>query len=130
LLTLKLSNENDVLRRDTRRQRQFAGVDFELSRPLQAQLDRVRDDLMRRQRDEVGEAESPRHHREKWPLYLRVIDARDAGKTFDSIYSQLLKRTSDARFVEQHDREAAEQPAARAFQVWQQAEKLMFKASS
>ena len=70
----------------------------------------------------------PRHHRRLWPKYLRALDAREAGETFESIWENLeLEGVS----VEEFDARAdAQNWAASGQQLWKQANDLMFKLTS
>ena len=73
-----------------------------------------------------------RLHRDKWPLYLRVIDAREAGETLETIGRELLGLDPDAASedlpVDEFDRkiDRSDSAAAAALQVWEQARYLMF----
>lgn len=80
-------------------------VDFDLTLPLAPQIARA-EKLLRQLQDHHGQTagfldavkteERGRPRNSKWPLYLRVIDARNAGVTFDEIGRTI--RTHDARF--------------------------------
>jgi hypothetical protein len=52
---------------------------FDLRRPLAPQLEAARDYLERIQIECVGVPKSPKNRVEKWPLFLRVLDARECG---------------------------------------------------
>ena len=74
-----------------------------------------------------------RLRREKWPLYLRVIDARDADETWEAIGKELLGRdpesVSEDLLVDDFDRQinrSGSSAAASARQVWEQAQRIMF----
>ena len=108
-------------------------VPFDLDRPLSAQVESAAKALRSLQEQLHGKQLQRRLHREKWPLYLRVIDARDAGETWETIGRELLKRDPDSisedlpvdEFDRQIDR-SGNTTAARARQVWEQAQVLMF----
>jgi hypothetical protein len=70
---------------------------------------------------------------EKWPLYLRIIDARDAGETWQIIGRELLELDPDPTPedlpVDEYDEQinhSGSATAAKARQVWEQAQDLMF----
>ena len=108
-------------------------VPFDLDRPLSAQVESAATALRSLQEQLHGKQLQRRLHREKWPLYLRVIDARDAGETWETIGRELLKRDPDSiseelpidEFDRQIDRSGSA-TAARTRQVWEQAQVLMF----
>jgi hypothetical protein len=50
---------------------------FNLALPLEPQIRKARRDLMAAQDETFGKKNTPRPSRERWPLYLRVIDARN-----------------------------------------------------
>lgn len=87
-------------------------VTFDLTQPLKPQLARVKRALVELQERRAGRRVERRRHPEKWPLYLRVLDARDAGATWETIASKILV----------HERKEA----AAARQIWEQAHQLMF----
>ena len=91
-------------------------VSFDLSMPLAEQLERVRKNLEVAQQRRKGPTPSFRRHTAKWATYLRVIDARDAGQTWDVIAREILRYNRD------------DAPAGR--QVWEQAHNLMFNFPS
>lgn len=71
-----------------------ASVTFDLTAPLGPQLKRAEKHLRHAQEHygerhgflpAVREQEKPRVRDEKWPLYLRTMDARNDGVTFDEI---------------------------------------------
>jgi hypothetical protein len=71
-------------------------VVFDLNRPLGEQLRKAKTGLKRAQDDLRGGALDWRRHEDKWSLYLRAIDARDAGETLESIGGHVLGRIDDA----------------------------------
>jgi hypothetical protein len=89
-----------------------AVVVFDLNRPLGEQLRKAEAKLKIVQVELLGSALDWRRHQNKWPLYLRVIDARDAGETLESIGLQVLGRTEDAA---QHARNTLRQAAELSF---------------
>ena len=73
-------------------------VHFDLTEPLDIQLDRAKKRLQRVQEDflkEVGltdqikQKSTQRRRKDMWPLYLRVLDARDAGASYEMIGRKL-----------------------------------------
>jgi hypothetical protein len=73
-------------------------VHFDLTEPLDIQLDRARKRLQKVQEDflkEVGftdrfkQKSARRQRKDMWPLYLRVLDARDAGASYEVIGRRL-----------------------------------------
>jgi hypothetical protein len=58
---------------------------FNVSAPLGQQLDRARDHLLRMQREMFGDVNTRRPRKNLWTLYLRALDARDAGETYMAI---------------------------------------------
>ena len=54
-------------------------VVFDLKRPLNAQLEKVKRDLQEWQSHQVGRKLERRKCRDEWPLYLRVLDAVELG---------------------------------------------------
>jgi hypothetical protein len=89
-------------------------VAFDLNRPLGEQLRSAKARLKRAQVELLGSASDWRRHEDKWPLYLRVIDARDAGETWESIGVHVLGRTEDAA---QHARNTHEQATELSFKL-------------
>ncbi|MEJ7667707.1 MAG: hypothetical protein WKH97_03030 [Casimicrobiaceae bacterium] len=109
-------------------------IAFDLRKPLAPQLDSAKDYLTGLQREYVGDVVQARHHKRKWPLYLRVIDARDDKETWERIFDALLagEVSADAG-IEASDRlidQGASAGAAKARQVWEQARELMFKLTA
>jgi len=52
---------------------------FDLKRPLNAQIEKVKTDLLEWQSHQVGRKLERRKCRDQWPLYLRVLDAVELG---------------------------------------------------
>jgi hypothetical protein len=99
-------------------------VPFDLDRPLGLQLERARERLTESQ--DTRSLKTSREHRKKWPLYLRVLDAREAEATFDEIGRTLLAPDGhDDRAIEKQT-----QAAALAKQTWEAARNLIFKERS
>ena len=104
-------------------------IAFDLSKPLQDQLQQATHHLEALQRERNGQTlKRPRHHRRLWPKYLRVLDARDAGETFESIYQNIELVELPAE--EYDDRADRQNWAASGRQLWEQASDLMFKLTS
>jgi hypothetical protein len=89
-----------------------AVVVFDLNRPLVEQLRKAKTRLKRTQVELLGSAPDWRRHEDRWPLYLRVIDARDAGETLESIGRNVLGRIDDAA---QHARNTIRQASELRF---------------
>lgn len=64
---------------------------FDLKKPMLAQIDKVKSDLMEWQEHQVGRNLERRKCRDEWPMYLRVLDAVDADVSFREIGHTLLK---------------------------------------
>ena len=111
---------------DARIQQDQILIGFDLALPLGEQLKRAQSHLEAIQAERNGAP--PRHHRRLWAKYLRVLDARGAGETFESIWENVeLAGLS----VEEFDARAEEQNwAASGRQLWQQAHDLMFRLTS
>ena len=61
-------------------------VIFDLNRPVGPQLQTAKMNLEALQLSRFDKVEKPkRHHLHKWPIYLRVLDARDAGASWSQI---------------------------------------------
>jgi hypothetical protein len=89
-----------------------AVVVFDLNKPLEEQLRKAKTGLKRAQVDLLSSALDWRRHEDKWPLYLRAIDAREAGETLDSIGLHVLGRIDDAA---QHARNTLRQATDLSF---------------
>jgi hypothetical protein len=72
-----------------------AVVVFDLSCSLPEQL-RKAEHRLRPQQSELFGSVDRRRHKQKWSVYLRTIDARDAGETLESIGLNILNRVDDA----------------------------------
>ena len=102
---------------------------FDLNKPLGPQIEQAKRTFtwVQAEFDSVGER---RKHSTKWPFYLRVIDARDSGETWEMIGTTLLSPDLEsATKLADYDRildRSGTAIAARAYQVWEQARKLMF----
>jgi hypothetical protein len=82
---------------------------FDLKRPLPAQIDKVKADLMEWQSHQIGRKLERRKCRDEWPLYLRVLDAVELGVPFRNIGRILLNLPDD------------EEAEARVMQIHKQA---------
>ena len=104
-------------------------IAFDLTLPLADQLNSAESHLAAIQAERYGQQlKSPRHHRRLWAKYLRVLDARDAGETFESIWQNI---ELDGLGVDEFDARAeAQNFAASGRQLWQQATDLMFKLTA
>jgi hypothetical protein len=72
---------------------QFVALHFE--RPLQKQI-RQLEELVKRYRDNhaLSSTADPMSHPDKWPLYLRAIDAKDAGATYGQMASCFFENST------------------------------------
>lgn len=86
-------------------------VVFDLNRPLGEQLRKAEGSLKRQQREVLGVV-NRRRHEQKWPLYLRAIDAREAGEMLESIGQNVLGKIDEAA---QHARNTLRQAAELSF---------------
>jgi hypothetical protein len=89
-----------------------AVVVFDLNKPLGEQLRKSKIKLKKAQVDRLKITVDWRRHEDKWPLYLRAIDARGAGETLENIGLHVLGRTDDAA---QHARNALRQATDLSF---------------
>lgn len=99
-------------------------VAFDLGLPLNDQLARAKEHLEAIQQERFGAPlKGSRHHRSKWAGYLRALDARAAGATFECIWEAIgLAGASQQEF----DASAEKQNwTASGRQLWQQATELM-----
>jgi hypothetical protein len=76
-------------------------VKFNLRRPIGGQIEEVRGWIENRQRDLVNSRLIPkprrtRQWRDKWPMYLRVLDARAAGASLNEIAGILVPDTPNS----------------------------------
>lgn len=76
-------------------------VTFDLTKPMEAQLETARDWLRAKQTALLGKPLQRRRHRGKWLAYLRTLDARAAGLSWaeitDAFYEQgLIDRRKNA----------------------------------
>lgn len=95
----------------------LVSIEFDLNEPLRPQLDCAEKRLEADQLERIGANPLPgRRHTGKWATYLRVIDARDDRQSWSVIGRHILKHTRN-------------NPQA-ARQVWEQAQRLMFKVGS
>ena len=103
-------------------------VAFDLSKPLAEQLRAAERTLEASQQELMGRVLKDRHHRRKWGSYLRALDARDAGQTFEQIFEHI---ELSGLAVEEYDGRVERQNlAASGRQLWQQAQDLMFKLTA
>jgi hypothetical protein len=82
---------------------------FDLSRPIEPQLNLARRELAEWQERFFGRKNSPRPRRDNWPLFLRALDARDCLATYAEIASifwpDMWKVEGSARKTEQSARD-------------------------
>lgn len=89
--------EQDRLRVGARQQAGIVSIDFDLNKPRSPQLENADVALRKQQNVKQGRY---RHQKDKWPRYLRVMDARCVGLTRKAIGQFLAPTHSDpARFV-------------------------------
>jgi hypothetical protein len=74
---------------------------FNLDEPLEPQLQKAATHLRANQRELYGDRPTPRHRRENWPIFLRCLDGRDCGATYqqlaDILWPGLEKTPQSAR---------------------------------
>ena len=109
---------------------------FDLKLPIKQQLESAGQLLKDLQTEKFGTAKQRRRHIDKWPLYLRVVDARDAGETWESIGTALMLPDpgNGGEALTHLDPDQADRIidksgtaiAVRCKQVWDQACELMF----
>ena len=58
---------------------------FDVSKPLPAQLEIAKSDLTKKQNYLYGKQNELKPRRDRWPLYLRALDAKDAGAGYGLI---------------------------------------------
>jgi hypothetical protein len=73
-----------------------AVVVFDLNKPLSEQLRKAERKLRISQVNKFGSVSVRRPHEQRWPVYLRAIDARDAGERLETIGRDVLGRIDDA----------------------------------
>ena len=59
------------------------GWDIDVSQPLPPQFAAAKVYLARIQKELYGKQNTPKPRRAQWPLYLRALDAKDAGASYD-----------------------------------------------
>ena len=99
-------------------------ITFDLTKPIQPQLDTAKEIFERHQRGESVIIRPRRRHRVKWSLYLRVIDARDAGATWEEIGEIILLPDPDETPQGDYDSQVKENLAQSAHAIWRQAQEL------
>ena len=81
-------------------------VVFDLKRSLTTQIEKVEADLREWQSHQAGQKLERRKRRDDWPLYLRVLDAVEAGVSYAEVGRRLLHIEDDeeaaARIVQLH----------------------------
>ena len=58
---------------------------FSLEEAIGPQIEKARDELLRQQQKLYGKKNPDRPSRELWPLYLRLLDARECGASWNTI---------------------------------------------
>jgi hypothetical protein len=103
-------------------------IAFELGASIPEQIEKAKHYLLTLQSERRGGRHDSRKHQRKWPLYLRVLDARVAGATFKQIGDTLLMDG-----IDEQDQDAfanrVSSVSARAESIWQSARQVMFKLS-
>jgi len=101
---------------------------FDLNRPFDEQLLKIRAHFEAVQSEMHGSTlVKNRQHKRKWSSYLRAIDARDQGATYENIFIELeLSHLSTSEYDAALDKNLA----ASGMQLWRQANDLMFKVTS
>lgn len=103
-------------------------IAFDLNRSFEVQIAKARASFEAVQMERHGQILTKnRHHKRKWATYLRAIDARDQGATYENLYTELeLSHLS----VAEYDAALDKNLAASGLQLWRQAHDLMFKVTS
>ena len=70
----------------------FLRFDFDLSQPIEPQIEIARKALLDFQKDRFGKTVQRRRRPDKWLTYLRVLDAREDGVSWADI-AKILKHT-------------------------------------
>lgn len=101
---------------------------FDINRPFEEQIQKVRAHFESHQRELHGQPlTKSRHHKRRWATYLQTIDARDQGATFEDLYIEIeLSNLS----TNEYDAALEKNLAASGLQLWRQAQDLMFKVTS
>jgi hypothetical protein len=83
----KLEREAARLRYLSEYERNAGFYDYRINiaKPLGPQVEAARSYLLLKQEELYGKKSTPRPSRELWPLYLRVLDARDCGASWPKI---------------------------------------------
>jgi len=58
---------------------------FSLEEAIGPQIEKARHELLRQQQKLYGKKNPDRPSRELWPLYLRLLDARECGASWNTI---------------------------------------------
>lgn len=95
-------------------------LNFRLDRPLEPQLKEARQYLQISQRANCGQLLQKRRQPKKWLLYLRTLDADDAGASWRDIAQALLPGREDEAG------EAASASEQKARDTWEAADALRF----
>lgn len=96
-----------------RRERGIVDLRYDISQPLEPQLEKARQQLLILQTDRV--IRKPQS--EIWPLYLRVIDARDAAAKFREIAEQFWPSDFETGEPGEKTHKSAQELHARACKV-------------
>ena len=59
---------------------------FDLTQALRPQIKKAEVALKTLQKERFGTKNTPKPKRGNWPLYLRALDARDAGATYELMF--------------------------------------------
>lgn len=80
-------------------------IDFDYSEPINEQIERVKKtlDFLQHHFQLEPKKKRSRSHRAKWPVYLRVVDARDAGATLGEIAQTLFDEPDTRRLMQWSD---------------------------
>jgi len=79
-----MAQASERLRKKAEAKRAAGLIDyrFNLGLPLEPQIRKARDHLLRVQAGMYGKKTTHRHRRGNWPLFLRALDARDCDATY------------------------------------------------
>lgn len=67
---------------------------FRLDLPIEAQLESAKKELSRAQMERHGRKLQRRRHPAKWQTYLRVLDAREAGASWATVFEEIPELNS------------------------------------
>ncbi len=100
-------------------------VTFDIREPLQPQFDEVKEHFERYLHEHGVIIRQRRRHKDKWSLYLRVIDARADGATWEQIGETVLLPNQNESCQTEYDGLNSENLPQLARGIWERAQELM-----